>query len=271
MRISTNAPIIPTNPPIISTSAGENSYIWGMKLGCVIVEDSELEAELMASFIRRIDFLELKGMFDKAIHAQQFILENPVDLIISDIMLPDITGLQMIKTMKNPPQVIFTTSFSDYAAEGFDLEATDYIVKPVTFERFLSSANRALNRYNLINKEGGSNSSRKNTDDHFFIRSDFSFVKVNFNDILYIESIKDYVRVVTTGGSHMTSMTMKMIEKQIPMEEFIRIHRSHIVKINKIDAVKNDEVIIGKQTLPVSDSFKDALFKKVVEAKIIKR
>jgi len=242
-----------------------------MKLGCVVVEDSELEAELMASFIRRIDFLELKGMFDKAIHAQQFILENHVDLIISDIMLPDITGLQMIKTMKNPPQVIFTTSFSDYATEGFDLEATDYIVKPVTFERFLSSANRALNRNNLIHKEHDLNSLKKAADDYFFIRSDFSFVKVNFNDILYIESIKDYVRVVTTMGSHMTSMTMKMIEEQVPMEEFIRIHRSHIVKINKIDAVKNDEVVIGKQTLPVSDSFKDSLYKKVVEAKIIKR
>jgi two-component system LytT family response regulator len=238
-----------------------------MKLGCVVVEDSELEAELIASFIRRIDFLELKGMFNEAILAQQFILENQVDLIISDIMLPDITGLQMIKTLKNPPQVIFTTSFSDYAADGFDLEATDYIVKPVTFERFLSSANRALNMFNLVNKD----LSKKSEDNYFFIRSDFSFVKVNFNEILYIESIKDYVRVVTTSGSHMTSMTMKMIEEQIPMEEFIRIHRSHIVKINKIDAVKNDEVVIGKQTLSVSDSFKDALYKKVVEAKIIKR
>ncbi len=242
-----------------------------MNLSCVIVEDSELEAELMASHVRRIDFLDLKCMFEKALHAQQYVLENHIDLIISDIQLPDITGLQMIKTLKNPPQVIFTTSYSDYAAEGFDLEATDYIVKPVTFERFLSAANRALNKYKLQNRDQATNHEQKKEDDYFFIRSDFSFVKINYKDILYIESIKDYVRLVTTTGSHLTSMTMKMIEEQIPVEEFIRIHRSYIVKINKIDAVKNDEVVINKLSLPVSDSFKENLFKKVLETRIVKR
>ncbi len=242
-----------------------------MNLSCVIVEDSELEAELMVSHVGRIDFLDLKGVFDKALQAQKYVLENQIDLIISDIQLPDITGLQMIKTLKNPPQVIFTTSFSDYAADGFDLEATDYIVKPVIFERFLIAANRAMKLYKQQNSPGIHALEIKTEDDYFFIRSDFSFVKINFKDILYIESIKDYVRIVTTTGSHLTSMTMKIIEEQIPMNEFVRIHRSYIVKINKIDAIKNDEIAIGKQVLPVSDSFKESLYKKVVESKIVKR
>jgi len=238
---------------------------------CIIVEDNELEADYMVSHINRIDFLELKGIFNQALNAQKYLMSNETDLVISDIMLPDITGLQMIKTLKYSPQVIFTTSFSDYAVEGFNLEATDYIVKPVTFERFLSSANRALKKHTQAMAAVRNNEEAGNDENHFFIRSDFSFVKVQFTDILYIESVKDYVRLVTTNSSHITSMTMKAIEEQIPMRDFIRVHRSFIVNATKIDALKNDEVTLGKHTLPVSESYRENLFKTVVGTKIVKR
>src|SRR5438105_12872290 len=121
-----------------------------MKLSCIIVEDNEIEANLLVSFIQRMETLELNGVFNSALEAQKYLRHHETDLIISDIMLPDITGLQMIKTMVNPPQVIFTTSFMDYAVDGFELEATDYIVKPVVFERFILAVNRALNKHRSI-------------------------------------------------------------------------------------------------------------------------
>lgn len=241
-----------------------------MALNCIVVEDTEIEAELLVSFIRKIDFLNLEAVFQNSLEAQKYILTNSTDLIISDIMLPDITGLQMIKTLENPSQVIFITSFPDYAVEGFNLEATDYIVKPLTFERFLKAANRALQKH--MQKEAlAKKHSIPQEEDHFFIRSDFSFVKVSYRDILFIESIKDYVRVVTTKGSYLTSMTMIALEEQIPMRDFIRIHRSYIVNGTQIEAIKNDEIVIAGKTLPVSKPFRDNLYQTVVGSKIVKR
>jgi DNA-binding LytR/AlgR family response regulator len=265
-----------TKPDIISTNAVKFYtddilnlyYIWPMILKCILVEDSEIELNLMISFIKRIDFLDLKGTFHNALDAQKYLHKYDVDLIISDIMLPDITGLQMIRTLNKPPQVIFTTSFPDHAVVGFDLDATDYIVKPVIFERFLTAINRAEKKSRLIK---AASQEKAPEEDHFFIRSDFSFVKIYYDDILYIESIKDYVRVVTATNSHITSMTMKTIEEQIPIRDFIRIHRSYIVNSNKIEALKNDEVTIGKHVLPVSESYRENLFRTVVGTKIIKR
>jgi DNA-binding LytR/AlgR family response regulator len=245
-------------------------YFWGMNMTCIVVEDIEIESDLMISFIKKIDFLELKGVFANALDAQHFLQKHDVNLIISDIMLPDITGLQMIKTLQNPPQVIFTTSFMDYAVDGFDLDATDYIVKPVIFERFLKAVNRAAEKQRYIDAQKKNGESNE-TEDHFFIRSDFSFVKINYTDILYIESIKDYVRVVTVNSSHITSMTMKAIEEQIPVRSFIRIHRSYIVNANKIDSLKNEEITIGKHVLAVGESFRENLFKTVIGTKIVKK
>ena len=235
-----------------------------MNLSCIIVEDREIERDLMCSYIDRIGVLELKGVFTNAFDAQKYIINDSPDLVISDIMLPDITGLEMIRTLPNPPQVIFTTSFADFAVKGFELNATDYLVKPVSFERFVTAINKAVENYSLRQNSGLKHEIATDKQDHFFIRSDFSFYKVLFDDIIYVESIKDYMRVVTTSHSHLTQMTLKAIEDILPPNSFIHTHRSFLVSIKKIEFIKNEEVSVAGHLLPLSASHKESVFQIVM-------
>jgi DNA-binding LytR/AlgR family response regulator len=235
-----------------------------MNLTCIIVEDREIERDLMQSYIERMDVLELKSVFVNALEAQKYIMLYAPDLVISDIMLPDMTGLEMIKTLPNPPQVIFTTSFADYAVKGFELNATDYLVKPVSFERFVTAINKAVEQHSLRQNMMAKKTNPEADPDHFFIRSDFSYYKIPFEDIIYIESIKDYMRVVTTSHSHLTQMTLKAIEDILPPINFIHIHRSFLVNIKKIEFIKNDEVSVAGHLLPLSSGYKESVFQLVI-------
>lgn len=231
-----------------------------------------MDSDLIGMFIKKIDFLSLEKVFNNAIEAQKYILDNEIDLIISDIMLPDITGLEMIKTLKNPPQVIFTTSFPDFAVDGFELSAADYLVKPIRFERFLKAINRA---WEMHKSHDAASSSQKTgqepKNDHFFIRSEFSFIKIFYNDIIYIQSVKDYVRIVTAAESHLTAMNLIAIEEKLPKTDFIRIHRSLIINQNKIEALKNNEVTVGGHLLSLGKNYRDSVYEAVVNNKILKR
>ena len=243
-----------------------------MNFKCVIVEDNEIDIDLLKMFINKIDFIDVECVFNDPLEAQKYIMKNNIDLIISDIMLPNITGLEMIKTLKNPPLVIFMTSYPDYALEGFELNAVDYLVKPIRFERFLKAVNRAWQRRNISEIQTSIHKSNNSLEsDHFFIRSDLSFVKIFYKDVAYIQSVKDYVRIVTNAESHLTAMNLGTIEEKLPPEDFIRIHRSFIVRKDKIESLKNSELTVSGHLLGIGKNFKDIVYNAVVNKNFIKR
>ncbi len=242
-----------------------------MNLNCLVVEDDPIDSALLESFIGEANFLTIVAICDNIKDAKRHLLNNDINLIFCDVMLPDGKGLDFIKELSNPPQVVFTTTFPDYAVNAFDLNATDYIVKPLTYERFIMAAKRALEKQYPLHETPHNVAEPKVIDDHFFIRSDSNFIRVNFADIIYVQGMKDYSKVVTKLHSYMTAMSIGVLAPALPENDFLQVHRSYIVNANRIESVNNYEIIIEGQTIPIGLSYREAFFQKVVERKIVRR
>ena len=224
---------------------------------CIIIDDEPLALDLLETYIEKVPFLELKGAFTDPFAASDFLKNTPVDLVFLDIQMPDITGIQWLKTIEQPPIVIFTTAYSKYAIEGFNLDALDYLLKPFDFKRFLKAATKAHDYYRLL--QSVENQDNKIEIDHFFVKADYQTVKVNFDDVLYIESMDDYCRIfLTTGKSILTLVSMKKMAEQLPPLLFCRVHRSYIVAFSKIEKTTRKSITIGKKEMPIGDSFSEA-------------
>ncbi len=225
-----------------------------MKLKCIIVDDEPLAIEVIESYIERIDTLELVGKFRNAIKAFDFIQSGePVDLIFLDIQMPKLTGIEFLKTLRQPPKVIFTTAYREYALEGFELEVLDYLLKPISFDRFMKAVSKAVGQ--------AGNSSEGITiggdgDDFIFFKCDKKMIRVSLNDILYIESIKDYVKIKTAEKEIVTHQKISVLETKLPPAHFIRIHRSFIVNIPKIESYSASEVELNNESIPVGRNYK---------------
>lgn len=230
-----------------------------MSIKCIIVDDEPLAIEIMESYVQKVDQLELKGSFRNAVTAFSFLQSNPVHLIFLDIQMPKLTGIDFLKTLKNPPKVIFTTAYRDYALDGFELEIVDYLLKPIPFDRFLKAVGRVIQQpvttvvKNVVASEP--------TDQPLFFKVDKKMVKVKMNDILYIESIKDYVKVKTHDKEIITQQKIGYLEESLPKHIFLRIHRSFIAAINKIESYSASEVEIGKIQLPIGRNYKNEVLK----------
>ena len=229
------------------------------KIKCIIVDDEPLAIEIMESYVQKVDQLELKGSFRNAVTAFSFLQSNPVDLIFLDIQMPKLTGIDFLKTLKNPPKVIFTTAYRDYALDGFELEIVDYLLKPIPFDRFLKAVGRVTQQpvttvvKNIVASEP--------TEQPLFFKVDKKMVKVKMNDILYIESIKDYVKVKTHDKEIITQQKIGYLEESLPKHIFLRIHRSFIAAINKIESYSASEIEIGKIQLPIGRNYKNEVLK----------
>lgn len=224
-----------------------------MTLNCIIIDDEPLAAELLASYARKTLFLNLIGVFNSAVEGIKVIRENRVDLIFLDIQMPELSGLEFAKILPKETKIIFTTAFSQYAVDGYKANAVDYLMKPVSYDDFLAGANRALEWFRSVRQ------SENASDDRFiFVKSEYKLVKIMFDDILYIEGLKDYVKIYLTDGRDpvMSLMNMKKIEESLPKPEFMRIHRSYIVHMRKIEGIDRFRVVIGNAILPISDSYK---------------
>lgn len=238
-----------------------------MNIKCIIVEDEPLAINLLETYIEKIPYLSLIGTFTNPILALNFLKENEVDLLFCDIQMPEITGLTLLKIINQKPFVILTTAYSEYALEGFENDVVDYLLKPITFDRFLKAVEKVSNRQ-LENRSRNLNKS-KNEDDYIFVKDGTTLIKVFYKDILYIEGLKDYVSIVTENKKIVSLYNLKMLETQLPSDQFFRIHNSYIISINALYSIEKDKVTIGNKSIPISDTYRKS-FKSFVDEKQIK-
>ena len=227
------------------------------KIICLAVDDEPPALEILKKFITSVHTLELAATCTDAIEALNFVQAKPVDLIFLDIKMPELLGTDFIRALKNPPKVIFTTAFRKYAIEGFELDAVDYLLKPISFDRFLKAVSKVMQiPLSDTRPEDEIQNSKSVAPGYISFRSDRKMIKVALNDILYIESIKDYIKVITVTNTVITKQSISSVEEMLPAEMFIRIHRSYIVALNKIESYNNELVWIAKQELPISRMYR---------------
>jgi len=222
---------------------------------CIAIDDEPLALELVSAFCAEVNFLSLDKTFTKTSDAIDYLKTNTVDLLFLDIQMPDISGIDFFKNLSTKPMVIFTTAYSQYAVDGFDLNAIDYLLKPYEFERFQKAVNKAKEFYDYSKKE-------ENESNYIFVRADYSLIKIDCNEILYIESIDDYIRIHLLGKKPiMTLSTLKAIEDKLPIHYFIRVHRSYIVALNKIESVRGKNIQLLSVEIPISNKYEADFFK----------
>jgi DNA-binding LytR/AlgR family response regulator len=221
-------------------------------LQCVAVDDEPFALKLIGDDISKIPFLKLVGSFSSPIEALNFLKKNPCDLLFLDIQMPGMLGTQFLRTLANPPLVIITTAFEQYAIEGFELDVTDYLLKPIPFDRLLKATNKAREQFYLRKQAAAS-------DDNlfFFVRAEYKEIKIFYKDILYIEGLKDYVKIFLNTQTRpvMTRMNLKAIETKLPADLFCRIHNSFITPFSKITSSQRSQVFIGQTPIPVGDKY----------------
>jgi DNA-binding LytR/AlgR family response regulator len=223
---------------------------------CIAIDDEPLALDVVREFCKRVPQLELKGAFTKTSEASVFLSNNKIELVFLDIQMPDMTGLEFHKLLSDETMVIFTTAYSEYAVEGFNLDAVDYLLKPFQFARFEKAIKKALEYQKYVQKSATAES------DQLFVRSEYSLVKISQADILYIETMDDYLKIHLPGKKPvMTLMTMKTIMEKLAPEKFVRVHRSYIVPMAKIESVRGKVIDLGITEIPIGASYEEAFFK----------
>jgi DNA-binding LytR/AlgR family response regulator len=223
-------------------------------LNCIAVDDEKLVLDLLIDNIKKVPFLHLVRSCKNALEAADVLHKEQVDLIFLDIQMPGLNGLQFMQSLNNPPMVIFVTAYKEYAFDSFNVNAVDYLLKPVSFERFLKACNKAQELYSLQQKPV----EKESTPDYFFVYVEYNLVKVIISEILYIEGMKDYVKIFLSTAPRpvITKMSMKAMEEKLAAHRFVRTHKSYIVSADKITAIKRDLVCIDKIELPLSENYK---------------
>jgi len=240
-------------------------------MNAIIVDDEPLARDVLETYLERMPDVNLVATCGNAFEANQALKDNQVDLMFLDIQMPQLTGMDFLRTLQNPPMVIFTTAYSEYAIEGFELDALDYLLKPISFDRFVKAVNRAKEQMNL--QSGGAtgattaseaaNEGTEEEEDFIFVKADKKLIKVNYDDILYIEGLKDYVIIRCNESRVITLQTMKSLEARLPSKIFKRIHRSYIINMSKVEAVMGNMIEItekgAKKHLPIGKNYREEL------------
>lgn len=237
---------------------------------CIIVDDEPLARQGMEMNVEQLSSLHWLGSFSNALAANDFLRKEKVDLMFLDINMPELSGLDFLKSLREAPLVIFTTAYPQYALESYELDAVDYLVKPIRIERFLKAVNKAENHLALL-QNLSTNEVEKIEDDFVYIRADKKFYKVYFKDVLYIEGLKDYVIIHTTTGKIVAAMNVKTIASQLPGALFARVSKSFIVNTVHITSIDNELVYLQTTEIPLGQNFKEDFLKQFIEGKIVKR
>lgn len=226
---------------------------------CLAVDDERWALDLLADNIRQVPFLELVKRCKNTLEASEVLHTQKIDLIFLDVQMPGLNGLQFIQTLPEPPMMILVTAYEQYALEGFNLSVVDYLVKPVTLERFIRACNKAKALFDLKNKKEVSPAD--DVPGHIFVNVEYSLVKIIFDDITFVEGLKDYIKIHLTTSSKavITRMSLKSMEEKLPGADFVRVHKSYIVAIHKITSIKRDFVCINEHEIPFSESYKESI------------
>jgi two-component system, LytTR family, response regulator len=230
---------------------------------CIIVDDEPLAREGLRLKVEKVGFLTLLGMFGSGLAANQFLSENTVDLVFLDIQMPDLTGIELLRSLKNSPLVIFTTAFSEHAIEGFELDVVDYLLKPIDIQRFIKATNKAQEIWKFQHQEKMPLDNAPIASDFIYIRADRQYIKVFYNDIRYIEGMKNYAMIYTTTEKYMTAISLQQIIQQLPITQFARISKSYIINIHFIHHILPECIVLDKG--------KELFFGKVFQEEFIER
>lgn len=235
---------------------------------CITIDDEPLAISQMENYIGKLSYLNLIGSFSGALKAFNFLQENEVDLMFVDINMPDISGIEFVKSLPNPPKVIFTTAYREYAVEGFQLDAADYLIKPISFSAFTKAVEKTRQRYFEQKIEP---TNIKHDEGFLFIKSEYKIVRINLNNIKYIEGMRDYVRIhLDNDKPIMALLSMKNIIPHLPSNNFMRVHRSYIVGLNKIHTIERNRIVFDKDVyIPISDQYKDK-FQEFLDVNFLK-
>lgn len=221
------------------------------KLQCIIVDDEPLAVEILEEYISKIPWIACKAVFDSGMAALDYLSKEHADLIFLDIQMPDLSGIQVAKLLKADIHVIFTTAYHEFAVEGFELEVTDYLLKPISFERLL----KAVERVKPARLEADNNESS----DYLFVKAEYKIIKIRHSEILYIEGMKDYLRIVTDTQKVMTLQSFSKLLPSLPEKRFMRIHKSYVISLDAIESIEKGKVKIGEQFIPIGESYKESL------------
>ncbi len=231
------------------------------KIKCIVVDDEPMAREILVSFIEKISNLELVKTCKNALEAFEVVNSQKIDLLFLDINMPEVSGLSLAKMIGKESKVIFTTAYRDYAVEGFNLKAVDYLLKPISFDRFLEAVNTFFETISVT--ENTKVESNNVSSDFFFVRSERKMVKINFEEILYIESLSDYIKICTLKNNIITRETITNVEAKLPSQHFLRVHRSYIVSLKSIDSYTNEFVELNQKAIPISRKYKESVLKKL--------
>jgi DNA-binding LytR/AlgR family response regulator len=243
-----------------------------MKISCLLLDDDPLVLELLQAYIAMTDILEVKAVFTDPLEAHSYLTSHDVQVLFSDVTMPHLSGLDLVRALRQPPLVVLMTSFPQYAMEAFNLDVIDFLLKPISLDRFLRSVSKAVS---LIRN---SSSSEAEIYDQilrpgsFFIRTDSQFVRLHHRDVLYMEALKDFTKIITADGrTHLTLVNLKNLEEQLPTGMFVRTHRSYLVNAHHIESVSTHEVRVGSHCLPVGQTYRERLTEGVIGRSLIRR
>ena len=240
-----------------------------MTLNCIIIDDEPLARKGLREYIADLDFLNLIGDFDSPVKATELLSKGSTHLLFLDIEMPKITGLDFFKSLKNAPPVIFTTAYPQYALDGFELNALDYLVKPISFERFLKAVLKAKEYFEV--RHHNAETVEQNKDAYFFIKADNKLVKIFFEEILFVEALQNYVTIHTADKKFITYLTFKSVEEYLPADQFIKTHKSYIVSASKINSIEGNDIRIGNHHIPISRNEKEDVMERLLKGKFLKR
>ncbi len=240
-----------------------------MIINCIIIDDEPLARKGLKEYIADTDFLQLTGEFDNPLKATDAISRGEARLLFLDIQMPKITGLEFFRTLQSPPPVIFTTAYPQYALDGFEVNALDYLVKPISFDRFLKAALKAKEFYEI--REKNSVIATSQGAGYFFIKADNKLVKLDYEEVLFAEALQNYVVIHTAGKKYITYLTFKAVEDYLPGDRFVKTHKSYIVAASKIDSIEGNDIMIGQHHIPISRNLKEEVMEKLLKGKFLKR
>lgn len=233
-----------------------------MTIRCAIIDDEPLALGLLASYVKKTPSLELCGTYSSAIQAMEMLPNNPVDLLFLDIQMPELNGLEFSKMVPEKTRIVFTTAFEQYAIDGYRANALDYLLKPISYADFIEAVGKAVEWFNLkLKAEGEKTSTQTETPDYIYVKSDYKLIQISLDKILYIEGLKDYVKIYTEDNPRpiLSLISMKALEEKLPEERFLRVHRSFIVQKQKIKVIDKGRIVFGKEYIPISETYKTLL------------